>query len=49
MQINFTAKKLEKANKYVNLLHSPQVKKVEELKKKEKNSLFLKIFKFLFK
>jgi len=46
MQIKFTPKKLQEANKYVDLL-TPTKK--ELIKTKEKHSLLKKIVKLLFK
>ena len=40
MQINFSAKKLKEANKYLNLLTPPKVKKEKSFLKKLFNTLF---------
>jgi len=49
MQINFSAKKLKEANKYVDLLNPPKIKMPKVVKPKEKKSFLKKLFKLLFK
>jgi len=49
MQINFEAKKLKEANKYVNLLNPPKIKMPKIVKAKNNDSLLKKLFKLLFK
>ena len=49
MQINFSAKKLKEAKKYVNLLNPPKVKMPKELQSKNKKSFFRKLLNTLFK
>jgi len=49
MQINFNAKKLKEAKKYVNLLNPPKIEMPKVVEVKEKKSFLKKIFKLLFK
>lgn len=47
MQINFKAKKLQEANKYVDLLNASSTKR--KTKVKNENSLIKRILNFLFR
>ncbi|CAA6814741.1 MAG: Unknown protein [uncultured Sulfurovum sp.] len=47
MQINFKAKKLQEANRYVQLLNPSNINKEPNIK--HKASLLKKIFNFLFR
>jgi hypothetical protein len=49
MQINFSAKKLKEANKYVDLLNPLKVKMPKVLNPKEEKSFLKKLLKLLFK